>query len=330
MVFDFFANPEMTDVRASIQVRQDAQGIRKYSLRVSSAPTNYTSIFTADDKMIRIGSFNGNDFNPIFETPLKTGVFTSFGSVCNACHGESDAGPGPGDWNGGVLDDVYVYDTYPPVIVIWPNTNPYTPIPGGGAYIPGKNGKDKRPCQTFAERLLNQAIKDKLKQLANNTNLNYETTFKSNGTTTTVITNGSPNGGSVSIGLNSDDIFWGHSHNTQPNSNLPIFSTNDLLAFYNWSNIANDKFAIVAGVATPDGTYLMKITNSAKFNNFAASYLTSGLNSLDGILNSSGIPTSGPNAGAALQQILDMLDAGLRIEKVNNPTTNPSTSNCVD
>jgi hypothetical protein len=209
----------------------------------------------------------------------------------------------------------------------WSNWNnfwggPVIVIPGGGGGSPTQT-VDNDPCATFDALMLNQAFRQKLMGLFANTTLDHETAFTYDGTNSSPFAHGPVGGDYVDILTPPSTTVWAHSHYTNI---APTFSNYDIKEFYIVSQSSSNPLGFVGVVATPYGISMIKITDMNKFNTFYNNNLstTSDLDDFGTAMSGMGAGQSGgANAANALNNILIVKNAGIKVVKVydpNNPT----------
>lgn len=324
MVFKFNVNDELqTDAR--LMVVQGDGGRNTYSLKITSKETKYTSLYSANDKMMYVGKVENGIFNILGQTKFRGNIVTGT-SICQSCHNGDDdyEDPVPGDGGGlsgnNWLDEVVIVDQAPadPVFIPdYPN-GPFIIIPGDD------NNTDPNPCAAFNSLMSNPQFREKLQQLINNTTLSVETAFTFDGVQFSPFAQGSTSNPQVDYDIFTNTIFDGHSHYS---GLAPTFTPGDLLEFYARINFVGNFMGYVSVVATPYGTYMLKLVDQNAFNAFANTYLSSAaaVSSLADLYNDYGI-TNGTNSGDNLQNLFNDKNAGLRIIKIENP--NSPTVNC--
>lgn len=319
----------LTDAR--LMVIQKPGGETKYSIRLKSQDANYVSVYSANDKMLYVGTMQGDIFKPTGQMELK-GTTVLGRSMCDGCHrgngsdypGGGGSYPYPGSstgdgsiWDNNLLDEVVIEDTYPDEFP-WP-TKPnlwegtIIVIQGGSE----DNNVDSNPCADFKALMANPDFRQRLQELINNTTLNKETAFTMNGVNISNWVYGAVGGSSVTVPFDANRTAFAHSHY---GGGSPNFTPGDLQGLYLSMNNLNFYLNYVAIVATPYGTYMIKLVNQNKFNAFGAAWLSSvnQLNLLADKYHQYGI-YDGTFSGDALQSLLADLDSGLTIFKIPDP-----------
>lgn len=330
MVF-LMANTEEMPTDARLMVIQKPGGATKYSIRLKSQDANYTSVYSANDKMLYVGTMQGDIFKPTGQMELK-GTTVLGRSMCDGCHsgdghdypgGGGGGNPYPGSgtgggsiWDNNLLDEVVIEDTYPDIVFpeqpnLWDGT--IVVIPGGS----DDNNVDNDPCAKFKALMANPDFRAKLNQLLNNTTLNVETAFTYNGTTFSPFAYGTTSNPQVGIDVTLSTRVWAHSHYSGLS---PTFTPADLQSIYLNFNFVTFMMDYVAVVVTPYGIYMIKVIDQNKFNSFGAQYLSNqaGLDFLSGKYAQYGI-TMGTYSGDSLQDLLADLNSGLTIFKLPDP-----------
>ena len=322
MVFLFKTDTTIkTDAR--LMVIQDRNGNNHYSVRIKSKSVGgYASIYYANDKILTIGTIqNDGSFEPITQTELKTTGIPGE-SICYTCHHPDDdddwgGNPGEDGINGdNWLDDVVIAGQStggPQFITPWPYWE-------GSLWVipnPGNPNIDNSPCTTFQNLMNNPDFRAKLQQMLSNTTLTHETAFTFNGIIFSPFSSGPIGGDYVDIAMPTDTKVWGHSHY---GNWAPTFTPGDLQSFFNHYNSMSNPMGFVAAVATPYGMYMLKVVDAGKFNTFGNTYLTTpgGMDNL-GIYYAGWGIFQGTNTGDNLPGLLNALQSGLSIQKIQDP-----------
>ncbi|MGB4775453.1 MAG: hypothetical protein WBP45_09795, partial [Daejeonella sp.] len=170
-------------------------------------------------------------------------------------------------------------DPLPPGEPVEPGDNPGNGGgEGGGQDNPEPEPAEPDPCKQAKELGKNQGFKDKMNDLKNNINVNYERgygiTKNNDGSFNYQYVEGQPNAQSIDINVNGQIDGFIHSHY---NGLLSIFSGSDLQSLYTMknSNTMTDVDKFIYGVVTGDGTtYLLSIEDPVKFQAFGNSWLS--------------------------------------------------------
>ncbi|RZJ81642.1 MAG: hypothetical protein EOO20_25030 [Chryseobacterium sp.] len=262
MLFDIALDDQMNpegNLTGELLVHQDETGELIYNFRLSpNLNTGITSVYESVNKTVSVGRMNSGVFEIMFTRPLQTMSFNSI-PACMGCHGDSGGGY-PDDYESTELDGVTVTGNRLIEPAYWPTRGPQGPPPV--TTTPNPN-IDNNPCGTFNPLLSNPAFRQRLQQLIGNTGLGYETGFNYDGTNFSQWYNGQPGQDNVTVPANANTRAWGHSH--YAGADLPIFSPADIQAYYQLVSLSNAPMSTVAIVATPSGTYMMKVINRTQF-----------------------------------------------------------------